>query len=456
MAEGDGAQNQGKQGQSGPLDPSTEVKSEVVDQAKLDRAAKERERRRRRRRKKAELKRLERETLQQAGDLPQSVVSKPEKPEGAVVEKQAEKVVPERKKEALPPVEHPIAKRSEEHAPRSKVIVPQAQQKEEKPQKLVREPVRKPLEKTVQKPEEPVKELPPLSHKTHSFAGPLIHSDEVPVQKSEPPKVEAKELGTTPEEKPEPRPEPVVTPEVPESKPEPKPEPAVQPEVYPDVQQIAAPPEPEPEPEDVSLENLPPIFPTGESEEESDVIIKDPHQESRPPVSMEEVHTEKEKENELPPIFPYPQPPEEKKVLEEESEAEEIKPLKKVKKVEEKEHKAEKKESSKETMSESEGLNVRKSFLQAAGGFSAGVLKSVGTALHNFRLKFDVKKLGLFLVLMVIGGGLYAGYLLKVHEKVYNYVADFFKAPPPVEVHLDDQLLREWGITTALLFGDNR
>lgn len=427
MAEGDAAQNQGQQGQSGP---SKEVKSEVVDQAKLDRAAKERERRRRRRRKKAELKRLERETLQQAGALPKPETTKPAVVEHPVKTEPSPPVKPEgEKKDTAPrkkkddvepeppdsgpksPAEHHVAKRSEEHAPRSKAIVPQAKQKEEEPRK----PMKEPIEVPVQKPVEPSKEPQPMSHKTHSFAGPLIQ----PVV-----------------QQPEPKPEP-----------KPKPEPDVQP-------QPVSEPEPKPEPQDVSLEDLPPIFPA--SEEESDIIIHDQHQVTPPPVNMEEVHTEKEKENELPPIIPYPQPPEEKKDTVEEAEAEEIKPVKKVRKVEEKENKAEKKESSKETMSESEGLNVKKSFLQAAGGFSAGVLQSVGKALHHLRLKFDLKKVGWFLLLIVIGGGLYAGYLFKIHETVYNSVAGFFKAPPPVEVHLDEQLLREWGITTALLFGDNR
>ncbi len=439
MAEGDGAQNQGQQGQSGSFDPSKEVKSEVVDQAKLDRAAKERERRRRRRRKKAELKRLERETLQQSGALPKLETTKPaeigKKDAGSLKKK------PEVKPESpdsgpKPSVEHHIAKRSEEHAPRSKVIVPQAKQKEDEQQK----PIQKPIEKPDQKSEESLNEPHPMSHKTHSFAGPLIE----PVgQQPEPkPELPTQEFGAVPE----PHAEKQI-----ESKPAVQPEPVVQPQ--PEVQPQPV-PETESEPQDVNLEDLPPIFPV--HDEESDIVINDQHKEVRPPVNMEEVHADKENENELPPIFPYPQPSEEKKVLDAEPEAEEIKPVKKVRKVEEKEHSVEKQESSKETMSESEGLNVKKSFLQAAGGFSAGVLQSVGKAFHQFRLKFDVKKLGVFLVLMVIGGGLYAGYLFKVHETVYNSVAGLFKAPPPVEVQLDEQLLREWGITTALLFGDNR
>ena len=434
MADGDASQNQGNQQ---PIDPSNEVKSDVVDQKKLDRAAKERERRRRRR-KKAELKRLERETLQQQGDLPKSDAAAPSEPkpepqkQPEVQPQQKLEVRPEQKKTELPAgpkkaprkrkprpapkenvsEEHLGAQRSEEHTSRSKDIVPQAEPERELPEsEIVHEENQQPPEESVLEPEQ--QEDHPMTHQTHSFTGPLIE-----------PAV----------------PEPV----------EPQP----------------SPPSPEPEPEQPSQQENQPEEQHEQAQEfrqnqqDEDIIIRDQHEEARPHVDMREVHEvnplhDEVIPGEVPSIFP-PEKFEEGQMVHEEPE--EIEPIRQPRKpLEEDVQKTqEQHEASKENLSESEGLNTRKSFLQSAGAFSAGVLKSIGAAFHNFRLKFNVKKLGIFIVFVVIGGLLYTGYLFNIHGKIYDYVAGFFKTPAPVQAQLDNELLNEWGITTAYIFGDNR
>lgn len=426
MAEGNGAQNQGKQPQS---DQPNEAGGESADQKKLERAEKERERRRRRRRRKAELRRLERETLQQpvqpkeVTPEPPKVSPKPEplpaeqlepvkEPAKPLEKKAAPKRAP-RKKTNLPKEpsedERHVIPRSEEHAPRSKDIVPQGE-----PEKPFDE--KKPIAEQVQ---QPAPEEHPLTHKTHSFTGPLIEpSDKQP--------------------EPEPKAEPAVEPE-----PQPEPEPP-QPSIpEPQPEPVQEPPQGQPSVPEYEPTTVPPA---------EDIVIHNEHEEKRPKVSMGHVH-ENELISEVPSIFPEEEDEHDRKKHEE---PEEIKPIKEhPKKPQEEMNKHEQKETSQEHLSESEGLNVRKSFLQSAGGFSAGVLKSTGTALRNFFSKFKLRYVVIFLVLVVLGGAVYAGYLYKIHEKVYNYVADFFKAPPPVEVHIDQQLLNQWGITTALIFGDN-
>lgn len=505
MAEGDASQNQGQQ-RSGQ---SNEVKTGVVDQKKLDRAEKERERRRRRRRKKAELKRLERETSLQQGDLPKSQtlpkaeevpkagdveVSKvlpvlqpgkvPEKAKESVSRRPVRPRTPRKKpdleavkKEQLPGVakEPPVVRKSEERVPLSQKIVGGGEQK-----------------------------MHPLVHKTHSFAGPLIvpgsvpepQKDEKPVplrEENMEPRIEPVqdvalpgEAELQPEVKPEPVPEPqpvqepepeVRVPNEPrtepksqsETKQEPQAEFKAEPEVSPvREEQIQPVPEPVPGPEPQSPDQPEPQvqhvadYRSGRQSDDhpsvqsEDLVIHNGQEVVRPRVEMREIHTE-DVPAELPPVISSPQMEDIDKRDADTVAAEEVEPVKKPSKPVEKEKKVrEQHEAEKESVPESEGLGQRKSFGQVAGAFSAGALKSIGQAFHGFRLKFDFKKLIVFVVLMVVGGGLYAGYLFKLHEKAYEYVAGFFKAPPPVEVNIDEQLLKEWGISTALVFGDNR
>jgi|GEM_PF-5326353 len=536
MAEDGAPQNQGQQQQSDPL---KEAGTEAVDAKKAERAAKERERRRRRRRKKAELKRLERETLQQQpGAVPPTTpkVDKVESPKPKLSENsptldtqpniqpakprirkpKPEKIpgdiqkAPEKKVETEPKIsqevqdapyleeDRPAIQRSEENTARSQNIVPQAEPEHdflESDSKQKSEPESQPKTEPVQQPEIQNEEEHPFTHQTHSFAGPLIQPKSEPVQEPQP-QQQPEPVQTEPTPEPiEPEPKPEVQPE-PEPEliynHEPQPESDVQSEPVSEPEPIRSEPiQPEPvKPEPVQPE---PIIPEPEvqlpSQQNEDIVIHDEHPKApQTHVDMNEVHEEEKNfsVNDLPPIFPveeHDEEPVEEKTDEQqveeqeaaahheqeesdhqdnenalkhqEEEAEEVEPIKPEKKSEEVE-KHENNEATKENLSESEGLNVRKSFLQSAGAFSAGVLKSIGTALHNFRLKFDFRKLWIFVILVVIGGGLYAGYIFKVHEQIYNYVAGFFKAPPPVEVNIDNELLNEWGINTAIVFGDNR
>ncbi len=417
MAEGDASQNQGQKGQN---DLSKEVKSEAADPKKLERAAKERERRRRRRRKKAELRRLAKEA---PGPVPSSDEVPQKKPRSKSSPPKSEQ--PKKTGTAPVPSGEPQMPRSEEPVARSKNIVPQAEpEKESVPGE----------QKNVEH---------PMAHKTHSFAGPLIQPKQ-PTKKEEP------------REEPvsEPEPQPVSQPVT-----EPEPESVVEPEPTPEpVQSI---PEPEPEPAPAQ-----PSQPPSE-----DIVIRGEHEDRRPQVEMRQPHPEEEEEvHEVPSIFPEDEeeptevhPPEqhteEPEQHNEEVPAEVIEsaPHEEVKPGEQKVHEQpEQNETSKELLEGSEGLQERKPAWQSAGSFFSGFFKNVGSAILKFRLKFDFRKLGVFVVLVILGGALYAGYVFKVHEKVYNYVAGFFKAPVPVEINVDEELLREWGITTALVFGDNR
>ncbi len=431
MAEGDSSHNQGQQP---PKDEAKEVTNQALDQKKAERAAKERERRRRRRRKKAQLKQLQKDVLPKTTEARPPVEKLPEKPG----EKPSRESIPSR----MPP-ERPAVRRSEEHTPRSKKTEPQGHPLKSVPPQ---EPPAVQPEEAVLKPEEvPGEPAHPLEHKTHTFAGPLLGGGEggVPQKSSGPVKPEPQ-----PEPEPlavEPKPESVSQPVVLESEPESVPEPIV--------------PEPEPEPAPVVMEPEPRPQPLASLEEDEEITIKTGKETQHPKVNMEPVHDEDEDEiSEVPSIFPYPQQPEPPEEVEKPEPVElEESPKKERERDEEVKKVRENRESSKETVSESEGLNQRRSMLQGAGAFSAGVIKRIGEAFHNFRLKHNIVRwVGSFVVFVIIGGGLYAGYLFNIHGKAYDFVAGFFKAPPPVEVNLDEKLLREWGITSAYLFGDNR
>ncbi len=449
MAEGDSSQNQGQQP---PKDEAKEVTNQPLDQKKAERAAKERERRRRRRRKKAQLKRLQTEVVPKTTEL--------QPPTEKLQEKSVKKPSRESAPGGMPP-ERPVVRRSDEHTPRSKKTEPQGHPLKSVP---LQEPPAVQPEEAVLEPEKVSGEpLHPLEHKTHTFAGPLLGGEEGAMQPQKPL-----------EEHPEPESEPVPAPQ-----PEPESEPAPVPQRAPASESVSEPAvaESEQEPERESVPKPAPIVaepelvpappprpeprpqPLTSLEEDEEITIKTGKEAQQPKVSMEPVQDEDEDEiSEVPSIFPYPQQPEPPEEVEkpepvelEESPKKERESAEEVKKIHEN------RESSKETVSESEGLNQRRSMLQGAGAFSAGVIKKIGEAFHNFRLKHNVLRwAGSFLVFVLIGGGLYAGYLFKIHEKAYDFVAGFFKAPPPVEVNLDEKLLREWGIASAYLFGDNR
>jgi len=287
----------------------------------------------------------------------------------------------------------------------------------------------------------PEPEEHPMIHKTHSFTGPLIEPEAATtiIPKSEPtPSVV--EPAPQPDVKLEPKsdytfnPEQVAGPE-PEQPPteahefNPEPEEAHEAEQPKEVHEFNPEPQSEPEPSRETPVHEPEQPPVAPSEE---IVIHDKHEKVRPVVDMHE------------------------------EQPEEIKPVWNAREALAKEHPeviqaTEKQKASKETSGEqpdetvrdSGGLLEKKSFLKGLGGFFAGVFKGIGTVLRPGRI------VG-FLVLVLIGGGLYAGYLFKVHEKVYDFVAGFFKTPPPVQVNVDEELLREWGITTAMIFGDNR
>jgi len=61
-----------------------------------------------------------------------------------------------------------------------------------------------------------------------------------------------------------------------------------------------------------------------------------------------------------------------------------------------------------------------------------------------------------FLLIVLLGGGYY-GYTIKLHEKAYSYIAGFFEQKPveKVEVTLNLQDQRVFGITESAIFGSN-
>lgn len=500
MADGDNTNNQGQQQKT---DKPLDAQNGVVDQKKAERAAKERERRRRRRRKKAQLKRLERETLAGGGEkLPKAETSvppevrpapkmkktAPEKAAMSVPQGEVSGNVNEGPQEQPKPVQElPVQpakeerhgpQRSDEHTPRSKAHEPHVPKVEK---------------------QKPVESEHPLGQKTHSFAGPLLQQPGPQQQEEEPGKpdehIPEEDEGLNPEDIQ------IFEPETPgdsgigdvsapndlagDDEPGVEPPAEVLPvpaessaEPFQDVSQPQQPEEPSSEPEPEVTPMQPPkdselaatpleavqpldssepadILTPGDTHQDEDIIIHSDRDEHRPSVGMEQV-TKDDDVHETPSIFPYPPHDDVHEDSADKPHEVQPEPVKPEKKLSGQEKHHEKHESSKESLPESEGLHVRTSFLQGAGAFSAGVLKKLGQALHGLRLKFSLRKLGLFLIMVVLGGGLYAGYLLKVHEKVYETVTGWFKAPPPVAVNIDEKLLREWGITTALLFGDNR
>ncbi|MFO0781068.1 MAG: hypothetical protein U0519_04295 [Candidatus Gracilibacteria bacterium] len=494
MADGDNTNNQGQQQKT---DKPLDAQNGAADQKKAERAAKERERRRRRRRKKAQLKRLERETLAGGGEkLPKAEASVPaEVSPTPKMKKIAPVPTPEivqKLPAQLPKEERHGPQRSDEHTPRSKAHEPH-------------------VPKTEKTEKQPVESEHPLGQKTHSFAGPLLQQPEQQQPESPQPvgepgrsddHITEEDEGLNPEDIQ------IFEPETPEDSgvsgaapndqlgdDEPGVEPPVEvspvtsePAAQP-VQDISEPKEPEislsqSEPESAPAPELAPapsqhqeeselaampsepvqpldsskppeIQPPEDAHQDEDIVIHSDRDEHRPSVGMEQVIKEDDV-HEPSSIFPYPPHDDVHENIEDKPQEVQPEPVKAEKKPSGQEKHHEKHESSKESLPESEGLHVRTSFLQGAGAFSAGVLKKLGEALHGLKLKFSFQKLGLFLLMVVLGGGLYAGYLLKVHEKVYETVTGWFKAPPPVAVNIDEKLLREWGITTALLFGDNR
>lgn len=444
MAEGDSAQNQGQQHQS---DESKEPKKELVDQQKLDRAEKERERRRRRRRKKAELRRLERETLgQQNGDqiATQAGAQKGE-------------------------VKKPEAIKAKTVEPK-KIRKPRAKQKSEKDL-------------------EPEQAEVPI-HETHSFSGPLLEpklEPKVEEQKIEPlPQPESdsesgvepavvstlplpEEPEPTPQPLPEPEPAPPAPPWEPAS-PEPTPSeptpssPSWEPE--PSQQSVSQPvPQPlhEPEPEQPGLpEELgghPADPPSPWSQQGPQT--EEPARHAQEPVEIQPTELPPELPSDIHSEAPQYYGEEQQKKYEEDRSnnsaadfhAEEPDIIQQPSNYpQEENYHQEQPEAAEEVVPESEGLNERKSPLQGAGGFSAGVLKTFAEKLHKFRLIFNFRKLGVFVLLMFVGGALYAGYLFKVPEKI----AGIFKSSPPAQKTVETQIAGETGITPALVFGDNR
>src|SRR6185369_394743 len=131
-----------------------------------------------------------------------------------------------------------------------------------------------------------------------------------------------------------------------------------------------------------------------------DIVINQ-HQEQRPHVDMSEVHQQSDQySNEPPPLFSHqdevsdqPAEPYEPPSYVEDSEPAEELPAEEFKKDQPElqqhyeqppEAQQEHKESAHETLRESEGLHEKKSFMQAAGGFSAAFFKKIGAVFHGF------------------------------------------------------------------------
>jgi len=419
MAEGDASQN--KAG-----NPKSEVPKDILnvspEKKRSDKAAeRERERRRRRRRKRAMLKKLQQgvETIKETGVQPVPFPPKkklekqvlPEVVKGpqSLEKRQPLNIKPEKHKgPRFLPKQQPVIQKTEHFKP----IKPLEKQQHFKGAKK-EEVTMKPGE-TIIKPVESVKK-------------PEVTEGKPEVTETTPKVIEAK-----PEEA-------VIKPaeiQLPPSEKEPESGklPLSREQVLPKV-----------EPE-VTHKFSGPLFPQEPPKEET-------HEQPGPYIE----------EPEMPPIPPMPHP--EEKLPVEEEEAELLTVQEESPKLQEKPRIRERVVPSKESLAasdeelrEKENLHAKKTFSQAAPAFSASMAKSKGEETIKAGPIFNFRRAGYFIVLVLLGGLLYAGYAFQIYQKAYGGIVDFFKPKQPVkvEVQVDHELLSEWGIETALIFADNR